>query len=283
MGEGNTVTIPPGTITLPGDYALAYVRLRKTEGGDFDRAARQQNLIMAVFDRILEFNMLPNLIANAPEIYNDLSAGINTNISLNQMIQLAWSAIAVDRANIAQMVISNEYITLGKSPDGLDILIPIPDKIRLLRDEVFNTGASLGPVAEGDLMSLVAEEGARVSIRNGSYQGGLAASTAAWLREQGVNVVEETDATYTIYTQIYINGATPYAAKYLSDTMNITSTSTFFDYTSNPDFDIIVVLGTTGRGITRCRKAKIKEFSTGLSTWATLFVLRRMLRILSAT
>jgi hypothetical protein len=149
----------------------------------------------------------------------------------------------VDRNNITQMVISNEYITLGKSPDGLDILIPIPDKIRLLRDEVFNSGASLGPVAEGDLLSLVAEEGARVSIRNGSYQGGLAASTAAWLREQGVNVVEETDATYTIYTQIYINGATPYAAQYLSETMNITSTSTFFNYTANPDFDIVVVLG----------------------------------------
>ena len=243
FGEANTVTIPPGTITLPGDYALAYVRLRKTEGGDFDRAARQQNLIMAVRDRILEFDMLPSLIANAPEIYNDLSAGINTNISLNQMIQLAWSAIDVDRDKITQLVISNEYITLGKSPDGLDILVPIPDKIRLLRDEVFNTGASLGPVAEGDLLSLVAEEGARVSIRNGSYQGGLAASTAAWLREQGVNVVEETDATYTIYTQIYINGSTPYAAKYLAETMNITAASIFFNYTANPDFDIIVVLG----------------------------------------
>jgi len=243
FGEANTVTIPPGTITLPGDYALAYVRLRKTEGGDFDRAARQQNLIMAVRDRILEFDMLPTLIANAPEIYNDLSAGINTNIALNQMIQLAWSAIDVDRNNITQLVISNEYITLGKSPDGLDILIPIPDKIRLLRDEVFNTGASLGPVAEGDLLSLVAEEGARVSIRNGSYQGGLAASTAAWLREQGVNVVEEADATYTIYTQIYINGATPYAVRYLTETMNISSTSTFFNYTANAEFDVIVVLG----------------------------------------
>ena len=243
LGEWNTVTIPPGTITLPGDYALAYVRLRKTDGGDFDRAARQQNLIMAVRDRILEFDMLPNLIANAPEIYNDLAAGINTNMSINQVIQLAWSAMDVDRDKITQLVISNEYITLGKSPSGLDILIPIPDKIRLLRDEVFNTGAALGPVAEGDLLSLVAEEGARVSIRNGSYQGGLAASTSAWLREQGVNVVEETDATYTVYTQIYINGATPYAVQYLANTMNVSTASVFFNYTANPDFDVIVVLG----------------------------------------
>lgn len=243
LGEGNTVTLDPGTITLPGEYALAYVRLRKTEGGDFDRAARQQNLIMAVRDRILEFDMLPTLVANAPEIYDDLSAGINTNMSLSQVIQLAWSAIDVERDQITQLVISNEYITLGKSPDGLDILIPVPDKIRLLRDEVFNTGAALGPVAEGDLLNLVAQEGARVSVRNGSYLGGLAATTAEWLREQGVNVVEEVDSTYTVYSQIYINGATPYAAQYLAETMNVSSTSVFFNYTSSPDLDVIVILG----------------------------------------
>ena len=38
LGQWNTVTLEPGWITLPGDYALAYARTRKTEGGDFDRA-----------------------------------------------------------------------------------------------------------------------------------------------------------------------------------------------------------------------------------------------------
>lgn len=241
LGPGNTVTIEPGTYTLPGDLSLAYARIRKTEGGDFDRAARQQNLILALRNQILQFNMLPTLVANAPVIYDDISAGINTNMSLNQVIQLAWSAIDVDQ--ITQLVISNEYITLGRSPDGLDILIPVPDKIRLLRDEVFNTGAALGPVAEGDLLSLVAQEGARVSVRNGSYLGGLAGTTANWLREQGVNVVEETDSTYTVYTQIYINGATPYAAQYLAETMNVSSASVYFNYMVNPEMDIVVILG----------------------------------------
>ena len=243
LGPGNTETIGPGTITLPGDYALAYVRQRKTDGGDFDRAARQQNLIMAVRDRILEFDMLPNLIANAPAIYNDLAAGINTNMSLNQVIQLAWSAIDVERDKITHLVISNEYITLGKSPGGLDILIPVPDKIRLLRDEVFNTGAALGPVAEGDLLSRVVQENARVSIRNGSYMGGLAASTADWLREQGVNVIEETNADYTVYTQIYINGATPYAAQYLAEIMHVNTASVYFNYMANSEMDVVVILG----------------------------------------
>lgn len=243
LGKWNTVTLDPGWITLPGDYALAYARTRKTEGGDFDRASRQQELIMAVRDRILEFNMLPNLVANAPQIYEDLSAGINTNMSLNQVIKLAWSAIDIDRENIKQVIISNEYVTLGKSPDGLDILIPIPDKIRLLRDEVFSTGGAVGPVAAGDLNALMTEENARVSVRNGSYLTGLAANTAEWMRSQGVNVVEETNADYTVYSSITIYNATPYVVKWLSQTVGVGTNMITYAYDPNAAVDVVVVLG----------------------------------------
>ncbi len=169
LGQWNTVTLEPGLITLPAIMrwlmsALAIPKVVTLTGG------RQQEVIMAIRDRILEFDMLPNLVANAPQIYEDLASGINTNMSLSQVIKLAWSAMDIDRDNIQQVIISNEYITLGKSPTGLDILIPIPD-IRLLRDEIFDSGGAIGPVAEGDLLSLVAEENARVSVRNGSYLG----------------------------------------------------------------------------------------------------------------
>lgn len=243
IGKWNTVTIEPGRITLPGEYALAYVRSRSTEGGDFDRAERQQILIMAVRDRILEFDMLPTLIANAPEIYEDLSAGINTNMSLKEVIQLAWSAFEVERDDISQVIISNEYVTLGVSSDELDILIPIPDKIRLLRDEVFSTDGALGPVAEGETEELIAEEGASISVRNGSYQAGLAATTATWLGEQGFNVVDQTDADYTVYSQIYVYDSTPYALDWLAETMGLTSNSIYYRYDPDAVYDLVVVLG----------------------------------------
>lgn len=242
-GRWNTVTMEPGPVTLPGEYALAYVRTRTSEGGDFDRASRQQKLIMAIRDRILEFNMMPRLVANAPQIYNDLASGIHTNMSLNEAIRLGWSAVEVDRNTITQVVISNEYITFGKSPDDLDILRPIPDKIRLLRDEVFGVGAALGPVAQGEILDLVAEEGARVSIRNGSYQAGIATSTAAWLRDQGFNIIEETNTDYSVYTQIYVYNGTPYALRWLADTMGLTSASIYNNYDPNAPYDIVVVLG----------------------------------------
>ncbi len=242
-GKWNTVTVGPGRVTLPGEYALAYARTRSSEGGDFDRATRQQILIMAIRDRILDFNMMPKLVANAPQIYEDLAGGINTNMSLNEAIKLAWSAIDVDRNAISQVVISNEYVAFGKSPDGLDILKPIPDKIRLLRDEVFGTGGALGPVAEGDLLTLVAEEGARVSVRNASSQTGLASSTASWLREQGFNIVEETNADYVVYSQIYVYNGTPYALRWLAETMNVSESYIYNNYDPNAAFDIVVILG----------------------------------------
>ncbi len=50
--------LEPGTYTLPGDLALAYVRYREPTGGDISRSQRQQQVILAIRDRILEFNML---------------------------------------------------------------------------------------------------------------------------------------------------------------------------------------------------------------------------------
>ena len=243
LGKWNTVTIEPGVITLPGDYALAYVRARKTEGGDFDRSQRQQILMMAVRDRILEFDMMPKLVARAPEIYNDLSAGINTNMSLNEAIRLGWSVLEVDRDKIGQYVISNEYVTLGKSPDGLDILVPIPDKIRLLRDEAFGNGAALGPVGAEDVLEGVAEEGARVAVWNGSYQDGMAAKTGAWLREKGFNVVEESSTEYTVTSSIYVYQGKPYALRWLSETMGVPSVNIYRQTEPNPNVDLVVVLG----------------------------------------
>jgi polyisoprenyl-teichoic acid--peptidoglycan teichoic acid transferase len=242
-GKWNTVTIEPGVITLPGEYALAYVRARKTEGGDFDRSRRQQILIMAVRDRILEFNMMPKLVARAPEIYNDLAAGINTNMGLNEAIRLGWSVLDIDRDAISQFVISNEYITLGKSPDGLDILKPIPDKIRLLRDEAFGNGAALGPVGMEDILASVAEEGAQVAIWNGSFQDGMAARTGAWLTENGFNVVEELNTDYTVTTQIYLYNSKPYALRWLAETMGVSSVNIYRQDQSNAKLDLVVILG----------------------------------------
>ena len=50
----------------------------------------------------LEFDMMPKLVAKAPEIYSDLAAGIRTNISLNEVIKLGWSALEATSRKISR-------------------------------------------------------------------------------------------------------------------------------------------------------------------------------------
>ena len=165
LGDGNTKKLKPGHYNLPGNLALAYVRLRKTEGGDFDRSQRQQQVILSIRKRILEFDMLPMLISKAPTLYSEISSGVHTNLGLDQAIRLAWLAIQIPEENIKQGAIGAGQVAFAMSPDGSQqVLKPLTEKIRALRDEIFSDTGPANPMAISmDITQLVKEENARVS------------------------------------------------------------------------------------------------------------------------
>ncbi len=244
IGGDRAVKLEPGVITLPGDIALAYARNRETAGSDFDRAKRQQQVIMAVRDRVLSFNMLPKLITRAPALYNELSSGISTNMTLDEATKLGWLAIQIPQANITQAQLGPDQVEFGKSPDGLDILIPIPDKVRQVRDQIFSSGTPVGPVAvTQDLNTLVQDEQARISVQNGSGQDGIAGTTSTWLSGKGLNVVDQSNADYTDTTTFYVYNGKPYTLKYLAQIMGIDNPRVYNRYDPTAAYDIAVVLG----------------------------------------
>jgi len=237
-----------GVQTLSGEYALAYIRARNSQGGDFDRSARQQQVIMGIRQRILEFDILPRLIQNAPTIYQNVASGINTNLTLDQVIKLAWLAMEVDTANIKSGIIAPpDQVTFGKSPDGLDILKPIPDQIRILRDEIFAPSQSAGPLSyEGKgPLDLAIEEGASVKILNGTSVSGLASQTGEYLQSLGVNVTIVGDADGNGYsnTSIYDYTGNPYALIYLSELFGMTHFNIHGRYDNPSDVDVTIILG----------------------------------------
>jgi polyisoprenyl-teichoic acid--peptidoglycan teichoic acid transferase len=242
-GKWNTVTLEPDTYVLDGEYALAYARDRKSEGDDFDRSDRQLEVILLIRQRILEFDQLPNLVLKAPAIYEDLSTGIQTNMGLNQLIQLAWKAREIPRENIEMVVVGPSHVTLEKAPDGQDILRPIPDRIRLLRDEALTSGGVLGPIGEEDLSTRVADEAASVMLLNASYQPDLGERTADWLRAQGFQVVGigETDAT-TVST-VDLQGPAPYGLRFLFEAFGFTPGHIDHRYSPDAEMDLVLILG----------------------------------------
>lgn len=246
MGDNNTKRLKPGRYNLPGDLALAYVRARKSEGGDFDRAQRQQQVILSIRDRILEYELLPILVGKAPTLYNELSSGIRTNLDLDQAIKLAWLAVQIPEDRIKQGAIGSEHIAFAKSPDGSqDVLKPLTEKIRELRDEIFTETGPASPVAISmDTTELIQAEGARVAVLNGSYTAGLAARTTEYLQSQGIEVVQTTNSDqYATYTEITFYSGKPYTTQFLVDLMQISPFRIrhFFDPASQAD--IVIILG----------------------------------------
>ncbi len=245
IGNYREVTLQPGRVTLSGELILAYARNRYTEGGDFDRATRQQQVIMGIRDRILDFGQLPTLIAKAPAIYNELSSGIHTNLTLDQIIQLAWLMPQIDKSNIKSKIIGTDAVEFGTSPDGLDILRPIPDKVRLVRDEVFTTGGPVGPAAVAeDPVELMKAEAATVSLQNGTATAGLASKTSELLKQDGLNIAEETnaDGIYDV-TTIFVYGAKPYTVTYLIQKLGLENAHVVNRYDPSVGYDIGLVLG----------------------------------------
>jgi len=245
LGSNKKVNLEPGTYTLPGDHALAYARNRKTAGGDFDRAKRTQQVIIGVRNRILDFKMLPTLVVKAPVLFNEIAGGVTTNMTLDQVVKLAWLVQQIPSENIKQAVIGPDMVQSAFSADGQDILIPIPDEIRLLRDEIFSSAGAVGPAAVSqDDSALMLAEAARISVQNGTGTEGMASRTAEWLRGQNMNVVDESNAD-DLYdaTTIFIYNGKPYTVRYLASVMGLENPRVYNRYDPNAQYDIAVVVG----------------------------------------
>ncbi len=248
-GSATKKTLKPGVQVLPGEWALAYARARYTEGGDFDRADRQQEVLLAIRKQILSFNMLPTLIAKAPALYSELASGIHTNLPLDDAIRLAALALQVPQEKIHRGVIGKGYVLFGTSPDNLAILIPLPDKIGVLRDDIFATSGALNPQTPGDLLAQMKAEGANVALRNASRAGDLAQRTAGYLRAQAMNVVEATDlGQVRASSSLILHTDKPFGLHYLSELLNVPAERITLEYDPNSRVDIEVILGADWAG-----------------------------------
>lgn len=261
IGEGNTQKIGPGPDCLNGSETLAYARMRYTENDDVDRSTRQMQVIMAVRDAALRPDNLPNLFLHANDLYNQVSAGIKTNMQLPDAVALARLATQIPAENIHQSVI--DYTMMAPTTIFADnveqaILRPFTDKIRELVAQIFGSGsenpmAAANP-AELDLEQvtpLMKDEAASVIVINASGVEGMAAKTADYLKSQGVNVTNfgNTGDYPDAYGYLKLPGKTglivhvgrPYVMQYLMKVMNTDSFIMSVD--PNAPADIILAIG----------------------------------------
>ncbi len=179
-----------GCQKLDATHLLQYARTRHTPGSDFDRAARQQEVIKAVRDTVMNAGGIARFIGVAPQLYSQLSGSYKTDLSLDDMLKLANLAQQIPKENIISGQIdehetSQANVTLGGAP--AQVLILDHTAIRTLLEQVFNPPQNL---SLGDLRTRAQAENAKIAIFNNTTLNGLAGQTRDFLASRQVTIAD---------------------------------------------------------------------------------------------
>jgi LCP family protein required for cell wall assembly len=237
-------SIEAGTHRLDGAQALKYARTRATFGGDVDRAGRQQAVMLAARDQVLQLNMLPQLMAQSPRLWQTLQDNVRTNMTLDEGLQLALLVQDIPADSIETAVIDYTFVYNETTPDGRQVLVPNRDAIRELRNKLFAPPAIPTP-AITDLPAQMRDEEAQVALYNGTAVFGLAAATQEHLQKFGINISEIGNADSASYhtTQIIDYGDHPYTTRYITQLMDVPPLNTSQGSEPEGDFDVLVIIG----------------------------------------
>ncbi len=179
------VSFDPGCQALNSERLLQYARTRATQGSDFDRARRQQEVITAVQDQLVSAGGLASLVARAPVLWAEVSQNLRTDLTFEEALDLALIVSTIDRDAITTSVVGPAYVTFETNEAGEQVLAPIPSEITRLIQETFNPTPDL---SVDEMRTMMQAENAQVVVLNDTTTAGLANTVADWLRAQGVTV-----------------------------------------------------------------------------------------------
>ncbi len=115
------LTFDAGTQHMDGETALKFVRSRHSaqDGGDFNRARRQQLFLQAIKEKVLSIGFIPKILP----LMNSLEKNIRTDIPLDLMQKLLKEAPSASDYSIHQIVLDTDtYLENGVSADRQFIL-----------------------------------------------------------------------------------------------------------------------------------------------------------------
>ncbi len=126
-------SVSPGTVHMNGDTALWYVRSRYSTS-DFDRLRRAQEVIQAIFFKLMSLNA----VSRAPELFSEFASSVETNLTLNNILPLLPLASQVASGNgIQRYTIGPAQVTSWVTPQGADVLLPNQAAITAIINQAF--------------------------------------------------------------------------------------------------------------------------------------------------
>jgi len=132
--SGYPITIDKGMNHMDADLALWYVRSRKTTN-DFQRGKRQQEVIMAIFDKAFSLNAMRRI----PEFYGIYRENVITDIDITHIVPLLPLAAKItDQSHINHYFIGPEQAYDWITPGGAMVLVPRPDAVKAVMRKALN-------------------------------------------------------------------------------------------------------------------------------------------------
>lgn len=224
-----TVRFDKGWQTMNGETALEFVRSRhgnNNEGSDFARSARQQKVLLALKEKIVSFDTLlnPSRVAG---ILETLQSHVITDLELWEVVKLAKIMKQIDPAKLVRHVLDDRpegplYASTMRVSDG-DAFVLLPrrddwsDIRRIARNILEESVATVDQPPP-------APKPARVEIRNGTVQPGLAKKTQDLLTKVGYDVIQIGNAKSQNQEKTVVydltNGGRPDALQTLQNLLN---------------------------------------------------------------
>lgn len=133
-------TVDSGLRHMDGDLALWYARSR-SKSSDFDRGRRQQEVLRALFAQALRTDSLSRI----PQLYNDLSSTLVTDLSLADIAHLALYAPKLTDADIRSFYIRPPFVDSWTTPGGAYVLLPQEPALTQLLTEATTLSDYAGP------------------------------------------------------------------------------------------------------------------------------------------
>jgi polyisoprenyl-teichoic acid--peptidoglycan teichoic acid transferase len=228
--------ITAGPQLMDGDLALHYARSRH-DSNDYSRAARQQQVLGALRQRLVEGDLFRSL----PAIVDNVGSAVQTNFDPANVLPLARVGSGIDGSAVRSEVLypcGGDYphceLNYSNSDAGF-FLIPEAAKVRELAATIFYDPQ-------------VKAEGASIEIRNTGGRAGLAQTVADRLAERAFSVLIVTNGSAGRSAVLLRNSSKRYTASALATQLGGLPIDAFPSSDSS-SADIVVRVGSDWKGL----------------------------------
>jgi polyisoprenyl-teichoic acid--peptidoglycan teichoic acid transferase len=230
------ISLSAGMHHMSGRDALRYARSRKSTN-DFDRGRRQRKVLMALWDQSLTLDIIPRL----PELWRAMSTTFQTDMTLDQVINMAYLGVQLKPQRILSRAIGPSQVRSWVTPEGAAVLLPREVEIRTMLQNFY---------APLDTSHLDDSSKVRVRVVNGSQRKQAEALAASALSWEGYKVVSRGEADRRDHGQTVIqvyNGDLTVASNIARTLGTPTTAVQDMSGAEQPDpskpVDIVVILG----------------------------------------